>query len=163
MSDILDSYFVVTDNSTTENSTKENERLKIQLNKLKYQVQALEQKSAESSLLKNSIVQFRNDVHQQAKRLRQTHEANMMTRSAITPTNKNMRTLDSSTIDMVNRVRELEEENRNIRMENKKQEALINKYRERWEKLEEGAKKRLPNNSLLKSLASNEPPPIIPE
>jgi hypothetical protein len=45
MSDILDSYFVVTENTTKkeENSKKENERLKSQLNKLKKQVQALEQ------------------------------------------------------------------------------------------------------------------------
>jgi flagellar motility protein MotE (MotC chaperone) len=44
MSDILDSYFVVTENTKKEeNSKKENERLKSQLNKLKKQVQALEE------------------------------------------------------------------------------------------------------------------------
>lgn len=116
-------------------------------------------------------------MHNQAKRLRQTHEENMMSRSAIVPTSKNMKILGSSTVDMgkiyidfflqviltfilkVNRVRELEEENRDIRLQNKKQEASIKKYRERWEKLKEGAKKRQPNNtnSLLKSLASNDP------
>jgi predicted nuclease with TOPRIM domain len=77
----------------------------------------------------------------------------------------------------VNRIKELEEDNRNLRSQNRKQEALMNKYRERWEKLKEGATKRhhhhhsstitattapLSNNNtnstLLRTLASNQPP-----
>lgn len=40
------------------------------------------------------------------------------------------------------RIKELEEENRQLRLQNEKQQALMNKYRERWEKLKESAKKR---------------------
>lgn len=40
------------------------------------------------------------------------------------------------------RIRELEEENRQLKIQNEKQQALMNKYRERWEKLKESAKKR---------------------
>lgn len=42
----------------------------------------------------------------------------------------------------VARIRELEEENRQLRIQKEKQAALVNKYRERWEKLKESAKKR---------------------
>lgn len=44
--------------------------------------------------------------------------------------------------DVVSRIRELEEENRQLKIQNEKQQALMNKYRERWEKLKESAKKR---------------------
>lgn len=45
-------------------------------------------------------------------------------------------------ITTVARIRELEEENRQLRIQKEKQAALVNKYRERWEKLKESAKKR---------------------
>lgn len=68
---------------------------------------------------------------------------------------------------IVNRIKELEDANRNLRSQNRKQDALMNKYRERWEKLKEGAKKRhtttsatSSNSTLLQSLASNNPPSL---
>lgn len=50
--------------------------------------------------------------------------------------------LTIKTYHKVARIRELEEENRQLRIQNEKQQALVNKYRERWEKLKESAKKR---------------------
>ncbi|PSS37410.1 hypothetical protein PHLCEN_2v746 [Hermanssonia centrifuga] len=43
---------------------------------------------------------------------------------------------------LVRRVRELEEDVRTMRIENDKQKAMIAKFRERWEKLKESAKKK---------------------
>ncbi|TBU32265.1 hypothetical protein BD311DRAFT_862659 [Dichomitus squalens] len=43
---------------------------------------------------------------------------------------------------LVRRVRELEEEVRNLRSENEKQKAMIVRFRERWEKLKESAKRK---------------------
>ncbi|KAI0747916.1 hypothetical protein C8Q80DRAFT_1169069 [Daedaleopsis nitida] len=43
---------------------------------------------------------------------------------------------------LVRRVRELEEEVRNLRTENEKQKAMIVRFRERWEKLKESAKRK---------------------
>jgi predicted transcriptional regulator len=91
----------------------------------------------------------------------------MMTRSATTtgsPLSKNIRHVGSSTAEIVNRIKELEDANRALRSQNRKQDALMNKYKERWERLKEGAKKRQPSNStttLLSSLASNSPPITI--
>ncbi|KAA1471263.1 hypothetical protein DENSPDRAFT_837220 [Dentipellis sp. KUC8613] len=43
---------------------------------------------------------------------------------------------------LMRRVRELEEEVRNVRVENEKQKAMISKFRERWDKLKESAKRK---------------------
>ncbi|KAH9854038.1 hypothetical protein C2E23DRAFT_819290 [Lenzites betulinus] len=43
---------------------------------------------------------------------------------------------------LMRRVRELEEEVRNLRSENEKQKAMIVRFRERWEKLKESAKRK---------------------
>jgi len=40
------------------------------------------------------------------------------------------------------RIKELEEENRALRVENEKNKAMITKYKERWEKLKESAKRK---------------------
>lgn len=52
----------------------------------------------------------------------------------------------------VARIRELEEENRQLRIQKEKQAALVNKYRERWEKLKESAKKRRAQPDQVKDL-----------
>jgi len=43
---------------------------------------------------------------------------------------------------LLRRVRELEEELRNLKTENEKQKAMITKFRERWDKLKESAKRK---------------------
>ncbi|KAI1787929.1 hypothetical protein LXA43DRAFT_895593 [Ganoderma leucocontextum] len=45
-------------------------------------------------------------------------------------------------LQLVRRVRELEDEVRNLRNENEKQKAMIVRFRERWEKLKESAKRK---------------------
>lgn len=112
----------------------------------------------DSTVLKSSIIQFKNDVHKQALRILQTQETAMMTRSAMTtgsPLSKNIRHVGTSTAEIMNRIRDLEEANKVLRSQNRKQDALMNKYRERWEKLKEGAKKRQPSSTSSAVVASS--------
>lgn len=43
---------------------------------------------------------------------------------------------------IVNRLKELEEENRQLKIQNEKQKMIVNKYKEKWDMLKENAKKR---------------------
>ncbi|CAG8765528.1 11153_t:CDS:2, partial [Acaulospora morrowiae] len=97
----------------------------------------------ENSMLRSSILQFKNDFQKQAKRIKASQE---MLRSI--PVMKQT-SPESSTVSNVNilqkRIKELEEELRLMKTDNEKQKALVTKYRERWEKLKESAKKRRVN------------------
>ncbi|OBZ83264.1 hypothetical protein A0J61_08686 [Choanephora cucurbitarum] len=131
-----------------ESLREENRQLKTQLAFLKSRIQNLEKGSVDHSLLKSNIVQFKNDVHRQMQRALQSQENASMTRSAtVSPLSRNIRHVQPTTVKIVNRIKELEEANRTLRSQNRKQDALMNKYRERWEKLKEGAKRRQPNAS----------------
>ncbi|KAF1806329.1 hypothetical protein V8B55DRAFT_1455834 [Mucor lusitanicus] len=163
-----------------DNPEEENRALKAQIADIKSEIQSLQQKSVDSTVLKSSIIQFKKDVHKQALRVLQTQESAMMTRSAMTTgsaPSRNVRHVGTSTAEIMNRIRELEEANKVLRSQNRKQDALMNKYRERWEKLKEGAKKRQPSSleaasngvpasstttskgsTLLSNLASANPP-----
>lgn len=160
------------DSDLTKDYEKENEELRAQIQQLNDKIHILEKKSVDSTVLKSSIIQFKNDVHKQALKILQTQESTIMTRSATVTglsLSRNIRTAGTSTAEIVNRIKELEDANRNLRSQNRKQDALMIKYRERWEKLKEGAKKRhttattktsstnSSNPTLLKSLASNPP------
>jgi len=49
---------------------------------------------------------------------------------------------DREVPQLLRRVRELQEEVRNVKSENEKQKAMIAKFRERWDKLKESAKRK---------------------
>ncbi|CAO3612602.1 unnamed protein product [Mucor fragilis] len=137
-----------------DNPEEENRVLKAQIADVKNEIQSLQQRSVDSTVLKSSIIQFKKDVHKQALRVLQTQESAMMTRSAMTTESlpyKNVRHVGTSTAEIMNRIRDLEEANKVLRSQNRKQDALMNKYRERWEKLKEGAKKRQPSSSEMES------------
>ena len=110
-------------------------------------------------------MQFRSDVKKQAKRIMQSQDysamrasssAALMTTSSHTHNGYIRPSGDLGSgwfglafnhgywcsLFVVSRIRELEEENRQLKLQNEKQQALMNKYRERWEKLKESAKKR---------------------
>lgn len=109
-------------------------------------------------------MQFRSDVKKQAKRIMQSHDYSAMRASssaALMTTSNTHNGYIRPSGDLgkdgfglvfdpcywylafaVSRIRELEEENRQLKIQNEKQQALMNKYRERWEKLKESAKKR---------------------
>ncbi|KAI8391034.1 uncharacterized protein BYT42DRAFT_641575 [Radiomyces spectabilis] len=134
---------------TLEEYAAENGRLKAKIDQLTRRIQRLEKTEAESNMLKSSFIQFRNDVQKQAQRIMQTQDANLRSSSAISlaaSTNArfppSMMANNMIHSDLVFRIKELEEENRQLKARNEKQEGLMKKYRERWEKLKESAKKR---------------------
>lgn len=102
-------------------------------------------------MLKSSVLQFRNDVHIQAKRIMQSHHESAMRSSAAALLGPSSNTINSSIrhptlagggLDLASRLKELEAENQKLRAEQEKQQIQVNKYRERWEMLKENAKKR---------------------
>ncbi|KAI8991020.1 hypothetical protein BDF20DRAFT_842255 [Mycotypha africana] len=154
---------------TDEEYRLENDSLRKQLDQLRKRLKALEMSAEENSMLKSSVLQFRNDIHRQAKRIMQSqHESNLMRSSAnallLNQNNNNQqytsRNMYGSTAairhlappipstthlngsDLISRLKELEDENKKLTLQNEKQKLLMNKYKERWEMLKENAKKR---------------------
>ncbi|KAG9294110.1 hypothetical protein G9A89_021469 [Geosiphon pyriformis] len=149
---------------TIEEYAIENQQLKLILDNLSKRMLAYEKAAEENSMLKSSIMQFRNDVEKQAKRIKQSQElrSSLLVRQ-LSP--------DSSAVTNSNflqrRVKELEDELRKVKHDNETQKVLMTKYRERWEKLKESAKKRRsekqsdsvsgsPTNAALSLVTNNE-------
>ncbi|KAI9272434.1 hypothetical protein BY458DRAFT_508796 [Sporodiniella umbellata] len=142
---------------TTEFYLQDNEKLKVQITLLSKRLKALEHSAEEENTLKNSILQFRNNVHQQAKRIMQSHNEYSMRSSSIalpsTITNSvNVNSArhpalfstgtNGTELVLANRLKDLEEENRKLNLHNEKQKTIVNKYKEKWDMLKENAKKR---------------------
>ncbi|KAL1914709.1 uncharacterized protein VTP21DRAFT_7967 [Calcarisporiella thermophila] len=126
---------------TVEEYAIENQQLKLIIDRLSRRVLQLEKAAEEANLLRSSILQFRNDVQRQAKRIMQSQESmrsSAMAKNAASPENSAIANSQS----LQKRVRELEEELRRMRMENEKQQVILTKYKERWDRLKESAKKR---------------------
>ncbi|KAI9301905.1 hypothetical protein BJ944DRAFT_290579 [Cunninghamella echinulata] len=150
--------------SMQDNALKiENEQLKRHIDHLTRRIKSLEKSAEESHILKSSILQFRNDVQRQAKRIMQSHHGSVSMRSSSVALLGNstignesisqnsfprqqqssvINQTNGSTAELVTRLKDLEEENRRLKDQVDKQQLLMNKYRERWEKLKESAKKR---------------------
>ncbi|KAI8084757.1 uncharacterized protein BX664DRAFT_337706 [Halteromyces radiatus] len=179
MSTMMESFFFVPehDGGATESSSgssassttgggqekiklqMENEQLKRRVEQLSRRLMTLEKTAEESHMLKSSILQFRNDVQRQAKRIMQTHDSASLRTSSVAllgnsgingvgsthhsyPRHPGMNQTTGSTSELVTRLKETEEENRRLKDQIEKQQVLMKKYQERWEKLKESAKKR---------------------
>ncbi|CAO3621409.1 unnamed protein product [Mucor fragilis] len=103
---MMDSYFIVTDpkdesmvttiqkqlgllsinSATVPNNADirklENEKLRAQLAHLKKRLKSLQMSAEENNMLKSSVLQFRDDVHKQAKRIMQSHHESSMRASS---------------------------------------------------------------------------------
>ncbi|KAI8330465.1 hypothetical protein BC941DRAFT_169825 [Chlamydoabsidia padenii] len=139
---MMESFFLIPDRSLDLQA--ENEQLKHRVEHLSRRVQSLEKAAEESSMLKSSILQFKHDVQRQAKRIMQTQDPMRSSSAAllgsINVTHPSRH--PSSTAELVTRLKETEDENRRLKDQIDKQQVLMTKYRERWEKLKESAKKR---------------------
>ncbi|KAJ2079034.1 hypothetical protein H4R24_004047 [Coemansia sp. RSA 988] len=118
--------------------TAENQRLMRLVQHLSERVRTLESAAQENSMLKSSIFNFREEFHRHANAvsLPWAHEG------APSP-HRDRGAGDMSapaTMDM--RVRQLEAELEKAHMENSRQKAHVTKYRERWERLKESAKRK---------------------
>ena len=103
-----DSVYTHKSDESIEDYQQENQDLKLQIKQLTDKIQHLEKQTIDSTVLKSSIVQFKNDVHKEALRIFQTQDSTMMTRSATTtgsPLSKNIRTAGSSTAEMGKHIR----------------------------------------------------------
>ncbi|KAI8378973.1 hypothetical protein BD560DRAFT_389158 [Blakeslea trispora] len=106
MSLVSESFFLPPSSKETktvqkESLKQENAQLKAQLAYLKGRIQSLEKGSIDHSLLKSSILQFKNDVHRQMQRALQSQENAHMTRSATaSPLSRNIRHVQPTTIDI---------------------------------------------------------------
>ncbi|ORZ16475.1 hypothetical protein BCR42DRAFT_36585 [Absidia repens] len=185
---MMESFFFVPDNQgdTTLSSSNtfkdqdmetlqmQNEQLRRRVEQLSRQVQSLEKTAEERNMLKSSILQFRNDVQRQAKRIMQTHESTSMRSSSVAllgnsginasathnsyPRHPGMnQTTNGSTAELVTRLKDTEDENKRLKDQLDKQQVLMNKYRERWEKLKESAKKRRAQPADASNSSSNNP------
>ncbi|RHZ78227.1 hypothetical protein Glove_166g265 [Diversispora epigaea] len=132
-------------NKTLEELSMENQQLKSILDTMSKRMLAYEKAAEENSMLRSSILQFKNDFQKQAKRIKVSQE--MLRSTSVMKTSP-----ESSTINNVQylqkRVKELEEELRFVKSDNEKQKTLMKRYKERWDKLTESAKakKRRENN-----------------
>ncbi|KAI8061815.1 uncharacterized protein B0P05DRAFT_556735 [Gilbertella persicaria] len=162
---MVDSYYLVpnpnslkqqeipfTDEAEATQEESENEKLKKQVAQLTKRLKMLEMFAEENNTLKSSVLQFRNDVHKQAKRIMQSYHESAMRSSAAAllgggSSSSRYSAMQStntapSSPELVSRLKKLEEENKQLRIQNEKQKVLMNRYKERWEMLKENAKKR---------------------
>jgi hypothetical protein len=105
-------------------------------------------------MLKSSVLQFRDDVHKQAKRIMQSHHESSMrssvaalmsapqSNSIISGSTRYPTLAGNGSHDLISKLKELEAENVQLKAQHEKQNVLVNKYKERWEMLKENAKKR---------------------
>ncbi|CAI2173096.1 1577_t:CDS:10 [Funneliformis geosporum] len=119
---------------TLEEYSIENKQLKTIIDKLSKRMLSYEKAAEENNMLKSSILQFKNDVQKQAKRIK------------VKQTSPESSTVGNAHLQK--RIKELEEENRVLKSERDKQNELIVKYKDRWEKLKESAKKKRVNKQV---------------
>ncbi|CAG8710402.1 10132_t:CDS:2, partial [Funneliformis mosseae] len=131
--------------SDDKNSTKtleeysiENKQLKAIIDKLSKRMLSYEKAAEENNMLKSSILQFKNDVQKQAKRIKVKQTSP-----------------EIGNAHLQKRIKELEEENLVLKSEKDKQHEQIAKYKDRWEKLKESAKKKRVNKQVEASQIDN--------
>ncbi|KAI9205455.1 uncharacterized protein BJ171DRAFT_581132 [Polychytrium aggregatum] len=133
---------VATVNRTADELMAENDELRTTIDALTKRLAVMEKAWEENSVLRNSIIQFRQDVQKQAKRYKQSPLG--LSRQYSTPASgKHVGTMtDPMDTDLQSRVAELEAELEKCKQENEAQTLVMNKYKDRWERLKESARKK---------------------
>ncbi|KAI8983120.1 hypothetical protein BDB01DRAFT_906239 [Pilobolus umbonatus] len=176
LSNMMESFYIVptanpptatidtTDKSLNrlEDYELENQLLKKKIVQLTKRMKTLEMSAEEGNMLKSSIIQFRNDVQRQAKRIMQSHHETSMRSSAASlllypggiggSTIHHTRNISAANYDLVSRLKELEDENRLLKSQNDKLRQSTIKYKERWAMLKENAKKRRATSTINEDL-----------
>ncbi|KAL4251635.1 hypothetical protein ABKN59_003795 [Abortiporus biennis] len=153
--DMADSFCLIPSKSEPSMSAlkKENATLKTELEEMQKRVETadrtLKQRYEQDQQLKDSILLARKEI--QAQR---AMTSSLALRPPVDLASLNINTAPvPPPVPVLNpsrdreaqhlrRIRELEDELRNARIENEKQKAMIIKFRERWEKLKESAKRK---------------------
>ncbi|KAH9901179.1 hypothetical protein C8Q73DRAFT_676990 [Cubamyces lactineus] len=153
--DMADSFCLIPSKAdpSVASLKEENASLKAELEKQKQQLAnmelALKARQEQDQQLRDSIMIARKEAH------RAMLSSNVLPRPPQPPNPVDIASLNINVPSpvpapaarerdpqLVRRVRELEEEVRTLRAENEKQKAMIMRFRERWEKLKESAKRK---------------------
>ncbi|TPX46684.1 hypothetical protein SeLEV6574_g03100 [Synchytrium endobioticum] len=139
---------------TSEELRLENESLKSTVDILSRQVVTLEKAAEENAMLRSSIIQFRQDVQKEKAKQRIIKPGFGLGNAALPGALPSFSALSAfgspaqSTVmedreaGLMRKVAQLQEELKKSRDENEKHVAAIAKYRERWDRLKESARKR---------------------
>ncbi|KAJ2719523.1 hypothetical protein GGI07_005158 [Coemansia sp. Benny D115] len=116
----------------------ENQKLRMLVRHLNERIRTLESAAQENNMLKSSILNFREEFHRHANvvALPRMYEQSPVYRRSQTPPTKE----PSAASDVL--IRQLQSQLESLALENSKQKAQVSKYRERWEKLKESAKRK---------------------
>jgi len=155
--DSSDSFCMIPSKSEPSSSTlkKENASLRAEVQAVQKQLEAAERtlklRKEQDQQLRDNIAVARREAHRAMgaslvgqRPGQSTFDLNSLnlnllpTPSPLVPPNPGR---DRET-QLMRRVKELEEEVRTVRVENEKQKAMIAKFRERWDKLKESAKRK---------------------
>jgi len=119
------------------------------IDQLSRKVVTLEKSSEETNTLKDDIMHIRNEFHKQAKRILQSQDLMRSSSASMRLLNGSERVnadyspaLHRNINDLQHDIAAKDEEIRSLRLENEMQKTAVTKYKERWEKLKESAKKR---------------------
>ncbi|KAJ3144626.1 hypothetical protein HDU89_008131 [Geranomyces variabilis] len=122
---------------TNEELIMENHHLKQTLNALTHRMALLERTTEENNLLRSSIIQFRQDVKKQVSRGRRGMGVSM-----ISGRDGGRESGRERERELEAKVAKLEQELLAVRDEGQRMTTAMNKYKERWDRLKESAKRK---------------------
>ncbi|KAG5354168.1 hypothetical protein C0989_003681 [Termitomyces sp. Mn162] len=147
--ELSESFFVVPSGNEPSPMMlkKENSRLNLEAEAMKKRIEALEKTI---HLRKEQDIQLRDSIVQATKEAQRVMGASMIGQR---PMNVDFNTLNMPSVPIpsmtsgreaqyARRLKELEDEVQSLRAENDKHKAIIVKFRERWEKLKDSAKRK---------------------
>ncbi|KAJ1900038.1 hypothetical protein LPJ66_001727 [Kickxella alabastrina] len=117
---------------------EENQRLRSLARHLNERIRTLESAAQENNMLKSSILNFREEFHRHA------NAVSLPRKYEPAPVYRRVQTPPASGAAAANElvIRQLKSQLDTLSLDNSKQKAQVSKYRERWEKLKESAKRK---------------------
>jgi len=148
--EMSDSFYIVpTDSGLSQAALKrENVKLKTETESMRLRLETMERAI---QLRKEQDMQLRDSIFQATREAQRVMSASTMASRPgvdLSGLNINAQPVPLPGINTsregqyLRRIKELEEENRALRVENEKNKAMIMKYKERWEKLKESARRK---------------------
>ncbi|CAG8814938.1 17925_t:CDS:2, partial [Dentiscutata erythropus] len=129
-----------TSTKTLEEYAMENAQLKSVIDNLTKRMMTYEKAAEENSMLKSSILQFKNDLQKQAKRIKVSQE--MLRSSYVAKQVSPESSTVASAQSLQKRIKELEEELQLTKAECEKQKSLAAKYKDRLNKIKDNARSK---------------------
>ncbi|KAJ7752075.1 hypothetical protein B0H16DRAFT_1373556 [Mycena metata] len=143
--ELTESFFLIPSSADSSPAAlkKDNASLKLEVDSLKKRLEATERVL---QLRKEQDAHLRDSIFQATKEAQRAMGASVVGQPFSVPTSSVMRETPGiktgREAQYARRVKELEDELRIVRQENDKQNTMIRRYQEKWEKLKESAKRR---------------------